>query len=171
MGEGEPVSFDAFVAARYASLVRAAYLLTGDRGHAEDLVQSALLRAYPAWGRGGPEHPEAYVRTVMVRLALRWRNRRWRGEVPTAELPDLPDLPLRERDGADPGPVRDALRALPVDQRAVLVLRFYEQLSVEETAAVLRIRPGTVRSRTSRALAALRATGLVDGATVEARHG
>jgi RNA polymerase sigma-70 factor (sigma-E family) len=165
---GDQPSFDAFVAARYAGLVRAAYLLTGDRGHAEDLVQSTLLRAYPAWARGGPDRPEAYVRTVMVRLALRWRRRRWHAEVPTA---DLPDAPPGESEQADPEPVRRAIRGLPVDQRVVLLLRFYEELSVDEVAAVLRIPAGTVRSRTSRALSVLRAAGLIDDSTVEATHG
>lgn len=165
--EGVP-SFEAFVASRYAALVRAAFLLTADRDHAEDLVQSALLRAYPAWTRGGPEHPEAYVRTVMVRLALRWRRRRWHGEVPTA---DLPDAAGHEPDAAVGHAVRAALRRLPVDQRAVLLLRYFEQLSVAETATVLGVPEGTVRSRTSRALTALQASGLLDDdLTWEAHH-
>jgi RNA polymerase sigma-70 factor (sigma-E family) len=156
--EDQP-EFDAFVAARYPSLVRSAYLLTGDRGHAEDLVQSTLLRAFPAWRQGPPANPEAYVRTAMVRLALRWRRRKWTGEIPTQELPELvhdgPGIELRMA-------LQAALRELSVEHRAVLVLRHLAGLSEAETAEVLGCSVGTVKSRSSRGLAALRTNGLLD---------
>ena len=147
--------FGTFVAARYGSLLRAAYMLTGDRSKAEDLAQSALMRAYPAWRRKEPENPEAYVRTIMVRLAVRGRRRRWSAEIPTAQLPESVTV--------DPTTAVDttlalatALAGLSVDHRAVIVLRYLMELSEAETGAVLGCSVGTVKSRCSRALDALR---------------
>ena len=154
-------AFIDFVASRYAGLVRSGYLLTGDRGLAEDLVQQCLMATYRGWHRlDDPANAEAYTRTSMVRLATRWRRRRWHGEVPTDPLP--------EGSTSDHAPgvatadvVRRALAALSPDHRAVLVLRFFDDRSEDETAAMLRCSVGTVKSRTSRALAALRAHGLL----------
>lgn len=160
--------FEAFVAARYASLVRAAFVLTGDRHLAEDLVQATLLRCYPAWSRGAPEHPEAYVRTAMVRLALRGARRRWNREVPTASLPETSALDATtDVDGATA--INAALGSLSLNHRAVVVLRYLAGMSEAETAVVLRCSLGTVKSRTSRALAALRDSGLLTDPT-EATH-
>jgi RNA polymerase sigma-70 factor (sigma-E family) len=153
----EPDGFAAFVAARYAALVRTAFLFVGDRGHAEDLVQSALSRTYSHWARiRSRSAAEAYTRTTMARLAGRWSHRRWVGELASGVSPE-------ESDGLDPLAGRAqaldlyaALGRLPWPQRAVLVLRYFEDLSEAETAAVLRCSPGTVKSRASRALAALR---------------
>lgn len=150
--------FEDFVAARYASLLRAAFVLTADRQLAEDLVQSALLRCYPAWSKGAPEHPEAYVRTAMVRLAVRGRRRRWTREVPTSVLPETA-VEVGSLETA--AVVRDALAGLSIEHRAVVVLRHLAGLSEAETARVLGCSVGTVKSRTSRALAALRAGGLL----------
>lgn len=156
---GEP-QFSGFVAARYSSLLRTAFLLTGDRGIAEDLVQSALMRAYPAWRRSSPpDRPELYVRTIMIRLATRWRARRWGAEVATDVLPERTSPEAPSYGLVDN--VRSALLALPVEQRAVLILRFYEQYSEQEIAQLLGVRPGTVKSRGSRGLAALRAAGFL----------
>lgn len=162
-------AFEMFVAARYPSLLRSALALTGDRGHAEDLVQSALMRSYPAWRRREPDNPEAYVRTVMVRLALRWRRRRWVAEVPSDRLPEV--------SAADPAAaadlslsLRSALLGLTMEHRAVLVLRHLAALSEAETAAVLGCSVGTVKSRSSRALAALRASGALDDMALEDRR-
>jgi RNA polymerase sigma-70 factor (sigma-E family) len=156
---GEP-QFSNFVAARYSSLLRTAFLLTGDRGIAEDLVQSALMRAYPAWRRSSPpDRPELYVRTIMIRLATRWRARHWRGEVATDVLPERTSADAPSYGLVDS--VRSALLALPMEQRAVLVLRFYEQYSEQEIAQLLGVRPGTVKSRGSRGIAALRTAGLL----------
>jgi RNA polymerase sigma-70 factor (sigma-E family) len=161
--------FSGFVAARYSSLLRTAFLLTGDRGIAEDLVQSALMRAYPAWRRSSPpDRPELYVRTIMVRLATRWRARRWRGEVATEVLPEVVHESASAYGLVDN--VRRALMALPMEQRAVLVLRFYEQQSEQEIAQLLGVRPGTVKSRGSRGIAALRAAGLLGAEADEPRE-
>lgn len=161
-GGGErDASFTAFVAARYPHLVRSAYLLTGDRASAEDLVQAALLRTYGRWRRlDAPHNAEAYTRTVMVRLAARSRRRRWNAETPTSSLPET-----AVADGSaridDRDQVHAALTTLPWPQRAVLVLRFLDDRSEAETAELLGCSVGTVKSRTSRALASLRAAGLL----------
>ncbi len=152
--------FTAFVDARYASMLRAAILFTGNRHTAEDLLQEALLRTFDSWHRleviGAAE---SYTRTTMVRLLVRDRRRRWSGEVPTEHLPDVdPGEGTRQLDDrvAAVVTVRAALRELPVDQRVVLVLRYYEDLSVAEIARVLGCREGTVKSRASRGMQALR---------------
>jgi RNA polymerase sigma-70 factor (sigma-E family) len=151
--------FTAFVAARYEALARTAFLFTGDRGHAEDLAQSALIKTLRSWDRlADPAAAETYTRTVMVRLAGRWSRRRWRGEV-AVELTDLPDSADDRAAALD---VRAALQALPWPQRAVLVLRYFDDLSERETAAVLGCSEGTVKSRAHRAIAALRASALLD---------
>jgi RNA polymerase sigma-70 factor (sigma-E family) len=162
--DAEPTAegaFAEFVAGCYVGLVRTGYLLTGDRGYAEDLVQQCLLTTYHSWERlYGLGNAEAYTRTSMVRLAIKWRRRRWRGEVPTDPMPEAyigdhaGGVALAEQ-------VRRALARLPAAQRAVLVLRFFDDRSESETAAMLRCSVGTVKSRASRALNALRAQGLL----------
>ncbi|GAB3419615.1 SigE family RNA polymerase sigma factor [Flindersiella endophytica] len=173
-GEAER-AFGDFVAARYGSLVRSAYLLTGDLGHAEDLVQTSLMRTYGSWRNlADPANAEAYTRKVMVRLATRWRRRRWSGEAPTFPLPE-PPTPDQAADLDLTDAVRRALRSLPIAQRAVLVLRYYEDRTEAEIAELLGCSVGTVKSRASRALATLRSAGLLpaepsaDGE--RARHG
>ena len=152
--EGE---FREFVAVRSAALHRTAYLLVGDWALAEDLVQTALVKTYLAWRRlDGIAAVEPYARRVMINTATGWWRRRWRGERPTGQLPERPIA-----DGADQRAERDRvwqlLRDLPARQRAVVVLRFYEDLSEAETARLLDISVGTVKSQTSRAMAAMRA--------------
>ena len=149
-------AFREFVAARSPALQRTAYLLVGDWGLAEDLVQTALVKTYLAWRRlDGLGAIEPYARTVLVHTASRWWRRRWRGERPTAALPDRPVA-----DDADAAAERDRVwrlvLTLPARQRAVLVLRFYEDLTEAQTARVLDVSVGTVKSHTARALAALR---------------
>lgn len=160
-GDANEAAFSAFVAARYAAMVRTAYLFTGDRGHAEDLVQAALIRTFTAWSRlEAPENAEAYTRTTMVRLAGRARRRRWRGEVASGQVPDESTLdPMAEVDEAQR--VRAALLSLPWAQRAVIVLRFFDDRSEADVAAALGCSVGTVKSRTSRGLAALRSASLL----------
>lgn len=154
------VEFAEFVAARYRPLVGYGVSLVGDAGRAEDLVQEALVKTYRAWARTA-SHPEAYTRTVMARAAWRAGRRLWQREVPTEPMPELPAVDhYREVDRADV--VRRALRALPGKQRVVLTLRYLDGLSETETAAVLGCSVGTVKSRCSRALAALRTAGLLD---------
>lgn len=154
--------FSRFMADRYEPLVRTAYLLTADRGHAEDLAQASLLRTFLAWDRlRDTANAETYTRTVMARLAIRWGRRRWRGERATVSIDAAPVADGGERvDDADLA--MRCLAALPAPQRAVLVLRYFEQRSEAEIAAILRCSPGTVKSRAARALAALRASGLLD---------
>jgi len=144
--------FDAFVAARGDALWRTAWLLTGDSWLAEDLVQTALAKAWPRFARVGDGF-EAYVRRTMFTTYVAWWRRQWNGERPTAVLPESPG----------PGPDLDqrhdllaALATLPRGQRAVVVLRYFEDLTEARTADLLGIRVGTVKSQCSRALATLR---------------
>jgi len=156
--------FAAFVAARYRALVRTGLLLTGDTGHAEDLTQAALIRTYLAWSRlRQPENAEAYARRTLVRLATRARRRRWTGEVAAEPILE-PSSATAIATGTDDlaMDVRAALAALPVGQRAVLVLRYLDDLSEAETARLLEISVGTVKSRAARGLASLRNAGLLD---------
>jgi len=146
--------FDEFVATRSRALLRTAYLLTGDHGLAEDLLQTALAKCWFAWGRIDSP-PEPYVRRTLATTYATWWRRRWRGERPTDELPDRGDpagtAPVDDRDA-----LWRALGVLPRRQRAVVVLRYYEDLSEAETAAALGISTGTVKSQAAKALAALR---------------
>jgi RNA polymerase sigma-70 factor (sigma-E family) len=156
--------FAAFVAARYRALVRTGLLLTGDTGHAEDLAQSALIRTYLAWGRlRDPANAEGYARRILVRLALRARQRRWTAEVAAGPTPadagTRTAWPASDDLAID---VRRALAALPAGQRAVLVLRYLDDQSEEQTARLLNVPLGTVKSRAARGLASLREAGLLD---------
>jgi RNA polymerase sigma-70 factor (sigma-E family) len=155
-GTGRPVtaaeSFDAFVLARSRRLLRIAYLLTQDHALAEDLVQTALAKAWFAWSRIEGGDPEPYVRKVMVNTYSSWWRRRWNGEHPTDELPETA-VPASAEERTD---VWQALQRLPRRQRAVVVLRYYEDLSEAETARVLGCSTGTVKSQTSKAFAKLR---------------
>lgn len=168
---GRDEGFSAFMAARYGSLLRTAILLTGARTRAEDLTQEALLRTYRAWHRiGREEAAEAYTRTTMVRLLVKDRRRRWHGEIPAARLPDVPGAGHEER-VTEAVVVRELLAGVPPGQRAVLVLRFYHQLTEREIAEVLGCSPGTVKSRAARALSALRGAGLVTTSDSEQERG
>jgi RNA polymerase sigma-70 factor (sigma-E family) len=155
----EDDDFIRFVVESYASLIRRAFLLVGDQGRAEDLVQTSLMSAYPRWDR--VQDPTAYLRTVMTRTAIGWRARRWTRELPTDVVPEaaMDHDKTADLDLADT--VRHALMTLPPAQRAVVVLRYFEDCSEAETARVLGCSVGTVKSRASRALATLRAGGLL----------
>ena len=142
--------FEEFVVARRDALLRTAYLLTGNHHDAEDLVQSALIKVVPKWGRIR-NSPEAYVRQVLARESVsRWRRRRWR-EVSTEVMPETPHV-----DSGDRFALLDDLRRLSRQQRAVLVLRYFDDLTEADTAAALGISVGTVKSYTRDALAHLR---------------
>ena len=151
--EQDDAAFDRFAAAAYPRLVRAAFLLTGDRGHAEDLAQTALYATFRHWQRIEPAAAEAYARTTLVRTAGHWRRRHWHGEFATEQLPEsaTPD-----RDLSQSIDLMRALGTLPIQFRTVLVLRYFEDLTEAETATALGTTVGTVKSRTSRALARLR---------------
>lgn len=148
-------AFEAFVAARSGELFRTAVLLTRDRGHAEDLLQTALVKAYRRWGRiTGDPYP--YVRRVLVTTAAGW----WRLRS-TQEIVSLPAHDPAAPDAADAFAERErmteALATLPPRMRAVLVLRYTEDLSEASTAELLGCSVHTVRSQTVRGLARLRA--------------
>ena len=149
--------FSAFVLAHEAALLRTAFLLTGDRGRAEDLVQTALARAHRHWGRvQRADVPIASVRRLLVTCHLSWRRRLWHGEQVVETLPD-PPVGDRQDTRALNDALRRALDLLSPRARAVLVLRFHEDLTETETARVLRCSTSTVRTHTTRGLATVRA--------------
>lgn len=156
-----PESFEEFVAARGATLWRSAWLLTGDGDLAEDLVQTALAKSWPAYGRVSDAGSfEAYVRRVLVTTYATWRRRRWWGETPVAEPPegsttdDAGELTQR-RD------VLTALASLSARQRAVIVLRYFDDLTEAETARQLGCSIGAVKAHHSRAIRAMRGSPLL----------
>jgi RNA polymerase sigma-70 factor (sigma-E family) len=146
--------FRHFVAARMDTLRGLAYLTCGDWQAAEDAVARSLARLYARWGRVGSPH--RYATRMVVRAAIDEVRRPWRRERAAGDhLPDVVE-PDRSDSITDAVHVRNALRQLPPGQRAVLVLRFYEDFSVDEVAEVLGRRPGTIKSQTARGLATLR---------------
>jgi RNA polymerase sigma-70 factor (sigma-E family) len=150
--------FEEFVRSRSTALLRTAFLLVGDRGHAEDLVQTALLRTALKW-RKAQGKPEAYTHQVLVNLVRdRWRRSRRRvAEDPVAALPMAPADRRNLADAVvDRAVLMRALAELPPRQREVTILRFFADLSVADTAAAMRTSEGTVKSYTNRALAQLR---------------
>ena len=147
--------FTEFVHATWPGLYRTAYLMLGEHQLAEDLVQTALAKTYGSWHKvREPEAAPAYARVVLANTAASWfRRRSWRNEHPTEILPETSG----EHDPSDRPAVVDALRSLPPRQRAVLVLRYYDDLSVREVSRALGISEGTVKSQTADALRRLRA--------------
>jgi RNA polymerase sigma-70 factor (sigma-E family) len=146
--------FAEFAAARAGALIRVAYVLTGDQHAAEDLLQTALTKAAAHWGRIHTA-PEAYVRQVIYREQVSsWRRRARRREATMADVPDqaaaVPDTEIRLS-------LQQALRALPPGKRAVLVLRYFEDLPEAQVASILGCSVGTVRSQTYKALTQLKA--------------
>ncbi|KGN31005.1 RNA polymerase subunit sigma-70 [Knoellia sinensis KCTC 19936] len=149
--------FTAYVRARQSTLVRFAYLLTGDAQEAEDLVQSALANVYRRWSTIDGS-PDAYVRRTMVNEHHSWWRRAWRHrEVTGSDLVEYQQPAARPDDYGEQD-LRAQIRKLPTQQRASIVLRYYEDRSEAETAEILGCSIGTVKSHTSRALAALRIT-------------
>lgn len=148
------VPFEAFVATHGDRLLRTAYLLTRDHALAEDLLQTALTKAWTSWRRIETE-PEPYVRKILVNTYATWWRRKWRAERPTEALPEV-GTPSAIDSHDERTDLWTALGRLPRRQRAAVVLRYYEGLSEAETAAVLGSSVGTVKSQTSRALAKLR---------------
>jgi RNA polymerase sigma-70 factor (sigma-E family) len=150
-------SFADYVAQRGDALLRFAYVLTGSRHLAEDVVQEVLVRILARWrGMSHVEQPDAYLRTAIVRQFVSWRRLRARHEVPLGAVTEA----AAPTDTAGGHAARDevwrALATLPPKQRAVLVLRFYEDLSDAQIADVLGCQPSTVRVHASRGLARLR---------------
>ncbi|WP_079063192.1 SigE family RNA polymerase sigma factor [Peterkaempfera griseoplana] len=158
MARAAQEDFADFVRTRWVPLIRFAHSLTLDAGRAEDLVQEGLVRLWKVWPRLRQEQPEAYVRRIVVNLAVSSRRRRWWGERATAELPEPPPS-----GAADPGSgvgdrdlLRRALRQLPAKQRVIVVLRYVEDMSERQVAVLLGCSAGTVKSQASRGLARLR---------------
>jgi RNA polymerase sigma-70 factor (sigma-E family) len=155
--------FAAYVRARGPHHLRVAVLLTGDWHAAEDLVQASLAKLYRAWPRlDTATDPDAYLRRIMINTHRSWWRTRWRRETPAAELPDQPAR-AGATDGGDPADrhaagdqVRRALATLPRQQRAVLALRYFEDLPEAEVARLLGCSAGTVKTHTHRGLRALR---------------
>ncbi|HTZ42766.1 MAG TPA: SigE family RNA polymerase sigma factor [Jatrophihabitans sp.] len=153
----DPAEFATFVRVHSTALVSSAFLLTGDRVDAEELVQDTLVRLYPNWARvAQADVPLAYVRRSLTNNFLNGRRRRSAGDVLVADPPETgyePDLGGRL---SDRELVRSLLDRLPARQRAVLVLRFFEELDDGDIAAIVGCRRGTVRSIVSRSLQQLR---------------
>lgn len=161
VGGGEPDGFRAFVEARSPALLRSGWLLTGDWPSAEDLVQTALAAAWPRWG-SLDQAPEMYVRKIMVNTFLRWRQRRWNGEIATAKLPERAygDVFAQVDSRAA---LTAALDRLPARQRAVVVLRYFADMTETQTAHAMGCSVGAVKSHAAKALARLRdAPGLAE---------
>jgi RNA polymerase sigma-70 factor (sigma-E family) len=158
MGDTRDAEFTEFVASRSRVLFRTAYLLTGDHGLAEDLLQTALTKTYVGWGRlRAVENAEAYARRTLVTTASSWwRRKSWRAERPTGEMPErgagLDVDAIAERES-----VWREIQALAPRQRAVIVLRFYEDLTEKQAAAAMGCSVGNVKSQTHVALKRLRA--------------
>ncbi|MCX3292334.1 SigE family RNA polymerase sigma factor [Streptomyces sp. NEAU-H22] len=149
--------FDEFAAARWSTLLHVARLLTGgDRQRAEDLVQEALVKLWFAWPKIADQAPEAYVRTVLVRLAARSARRRWWGERPVEQLPDRAGPVDVSSAVAERSRLEGALAQLSPSQRAAVVLRYYEDLPEAQVAQALGCPVGTARSHASRGVARLR---------------
>ena len=152
-------TFDDFVLARSRALLRTAYLLTHDHALAEDLLQTSLTKAWFAWRRIDG-NPEPYVRRILVNTYASWWRRKWNGEHPTEELPER----ATDESGSEPTDLWRAMERLPRRQRAVVVLRYFEDLTETQTAELLGCSVGTVKSQCSKALAKLR----IDPALTEA---
>jgi len=169
---GPDEEFDGFMRGRWPAMVRLGYALTGDAGHAEDLAQAAFARAYASWGRvRRAGDPDAYVRRIVIN---EHRSRFRKHRVAEELRGDLSDTADRQPPGGpQQGPeerqeLLDALRALGPRQRAVVVLRYWLDLSEAETAAALNCSVGTVKSQASRALATLRKSAAAPDGTRDA---
>ena len=169
----EPAGFREFVEARWRPLLRVAWALTGDWALAEDLLQTSLAKVWPRWGTiRRTDDPDVYVRRVLVTTYATWWRRKWRGELPTEELPEprAGSSTGAGRGGVDPADdvavaesLRVALATLPRRQRAVVVLRYVEDMSEADVAVILGCSVGTVKSQASKALAKLRHSPLLAG--------
>jgi RNA polymerase sigma-70 factor (sigma-E family) len=167
--ERDERAFEDFVARAGDRLLRSAVLLVGDRGTAEDLVQGALERTYRHWPRVSSGQPEAYVRRALVNAAAsRWRRRGVR-EVPLDATHEVTVADDRDRLALRDGLIR-ALLTLPARQRAVLVLRYFDDMSEADVAATLGCSVGSVKSQASRGLVRLRTNAHLDGAPTATRR-
>ena len=151
------VDFDTYARSRGQALVRYAFLLCGDRGLAQDLTQEALIKGSARWSRLREGAPDQYLRKVITNDFLSWKRRRSNREIVSH---DVVGGPMRDLYGEllARDEMARAMQSLPTRQRAVLVLRYYEERSDEEIASILGCRPGTVRSLATRAFASLRSS-------------
>jgi RNA polymerase sigma-70 factor (sigma-E family) len=150
--------YAAYVTQSWSRLFRIAYALTGDYREAEDLLQSALVKVYSAWHRVDSAHaPDAYVRRTLVNQVISWRRRPANRAEIVSDAP--PEQVVASHDAAvvERAAMWDALRQLPPRQRAIVVLRFYEDLSERDIADLMNVSPGTVKSQCSAALGKLQA--------------
>lgn len=157
MRRSDREEFDAFVLGAWQRLFRTAYALTGNQHDAEDMLQNAFAKAYSNWRKvRRAESPEAYVHRIVTNETITAWRRRWRHvERPTDSPPDSTG-PSHADSVSDRSTMWSAIQQLPPRQRAVVVLRYYEDLSEKDIAGVLGISPGTVKSQASRALTSLR---------------
>jgi RNA polymerase sigma-70 factor (sigma-E family) len=164
--------FEHYVAARSQALLRLAFVLTRDRHLAEDLVQSALTDAFRHWRKvRRAEHPDAYVRRMLVNTHLSWARRRSSAERPADHLPEPPGSPDQTESIATRDALRRALESLPPRARTVLVLRYYADLDDAAIGSLMGLGTSSVRATASRALATLRAgypADAIDAATTPA---
>ena len=155
MRDGSEAEYVDYVTARIPALRRLAYLLAGDEHRADDLVQQTITTLFVKWPRAkNADHLDAYVRTMLVRTYVDERRLAWARVRLFRDTPEPP--PLADGGVEDRQVVRAALARVPRRQRAVLVLRFFYDLPVDEVAGTLGCSPGTVKSQTSRGLATLR---------------
>lgn len=161
-GPAADEEFGRFMTGAYVGLVQFGTLLVGERNGGEDVAQTALMRVHASWSRiEDTAAAGAYTRKAMVRIAERGRRRRWSGERPTPLTPDAVVTLDRTEELATADAVHQALAHLPLAQRAVLVLRYFEGCSEAEIADLLGISVGTVKSRAARGLVSLRQVGLL----------
>lgn len=158
MGHRDTAAFAEFAAARSGAMFRAAYLMVGDHALAEDLLQEALTKTYVAWPRlRDVNNAEAYTRKAITTTAISWwRRKSWQNERPRDDVPER-DHACHGDDIAERDWMWRELQSLPPRQRAAIVLRYYEDLTEAETADLLDITRGTVKSQAQKALAELRA--------------
>lgn len=151
---GTDLDFASYVAARRAVLLRFAWSVAGDPHTAEDLLQASLVRVLARWdSMRDRSAADAYVRRTITRQHVSWHRQTWRHrEVSVATLPERAPAPAPRAEAG----LWSLVQELPVQQRAAVALRYYEELSIAETAAVLGCSTGTVKSNTSRGIAALR---------------
>lgn len=152
----EDEQFDAFMTASWSSLYRTAVLMTGDTHLAEDMLQNAMGKVYKSWHRvSRVEHPRSYARAILANEVSTWWRRQSSSELPVEAWPESTSAPGVDDQVVNADLMWQALSILPARQRAVVVLRYYEDLSGAEIASVLGITEGAVKSHTHRALRAL----------------
>ncbi len=165
---GRDQEFAEFFSARFEGARRIAYAMCGSWGDAEEIAQTAFVKLYARWSKIRIETVDAYLRTIVTRVFLDTKRRGRAREQVVAELPDVIAPP--EAGPAERLALRSALLAVPPGQRAVLVLRFVADLSVDQVAETLGCTAGTVKSQTARGLAALRAAYKKGDVNLEVRR-